>query len=285
MIEKTLTRETIIKTLMNSLEPIEYVHAFWEGGAAAFDRIDQFSDIDLYLVVDDNRIKDAFNEVEKSLKSMSPIKNKYEMQLAVWPGVFQAFYKMENASKYLLIDLVVIKMSSQEKFLEPEIHGNVVFYFNKFNKIKIPHVNMKNFSEKLFQRLGRLQMRFDMFNIFVQKEIDRGNSLEAIDLYFDVTVSSLVEILRIKYFPLHHEFKMRYVNNELPADIVKKLEYLCFVRTMKDLQEKYGEATQWFIEETLHLTNYRYHCFWPKMGYEDAGKRRISKYDFKDSAS
>jgi len=167
MIEKTLTRETIIKTLMNSLEPIEYVHAFWEGGAAAFDRIDQFSDIDLYLVVDDNRIKDAFNEVEKSLKSMSPIKNKYEMQLAVWPGVFQAFYKMENASKYLLIDLVVIKMSSQEKFLEPEIHGNVVFYFNKFNKIKIPHVNMKNFSEKLFQRLGRLQMRFDMFNIFV----------------------------------------------------------------------------------------------------------------------
>ena len=255
MIEKTLTRETIIKTLMNSLKPIGYVHAFWEGGAAAFNRIDQFSDIDLYLVVDDNRIKDAFNDVEKSLKSMSPIKHKYEMQLTVWPGVFQAFYKMKNASKYLLIDLVVMKMSSQEKFLEPEIHGNVVFYFNKFNKIKIPHVNMKIFAEKLFQRVGRLRMRFDMFNIFVQKEIDRGNSLQAIDLYFGVTVSSLVEILRIKYFPLHHEYKMRYVNHELPADIVKKLEHLCFVRTTEDLQKKYREATRWFIEETLRLTN------------------------------
>ena len=56
MSEKKLSRKVIIKTLINSLEPIYYIHAFWEGGAAAFNSVDQRSEIDLYLVVDDERI-------------------------------------------------------------------------------------------------------------------------------------------------------------------------------------------------------------------------------------
>jgi len=255
MSEKKLTRKIIIKTLVNFLKPIDYIHAFWEGGAVAFNRVDKWSDIDLYLVVDDDRVNDALQEVESALESLSPIEHKYETQQMIWPDIFQAFYKMENTSKYLLIDLAIIKISSPEKFLEPKIHGNVVFYFNKSNKVKVPHVENNVSTEKLRQRLTRLKMRFDLFNIFVQKEIDRGNSLEAIDLYFNVTISSLVEILRIKYYLPHHEFKMRYVHYELPAEAVKKLEYLCFVKTIKDLQEKYSEATRWFNETIFYLKN------------------------------
>ena len=252
--KKKLTREIIIKTLVSCLEPIDYIHALWEGGAAAFNRVDKWSDIDLYLVVNDNRINDAFQEVERALNSLSPIEQKFVTKQMIWPEIFQAFYKMKDASRYLLVDLAIMKISSPEKFLEPKIHGDVVFYFNKSGKM--PSEESSVTTERIKERVARLKAKFDMFNIFVQKVIYRSNSLEAIDLYFNVTLSSRVEILRIKYYPPHHEFKMRYVHYELPAEVLEKLEHLCFVKSIEELQEKYNIATRWFNQTISFLANY-----------------------------
>jgi hypothetical protein len=244
--EKRLTRDIIIQTLVDALKPLDYVHAFYEGGAAAFNRIDEWSDIDLYLVVDDEKVNEAFLAVEKALRSLSPIKQKFDVPQTGWPGVFQAFYRLEDASEYLIIDLCVLKLSSPDTFLEPEMHGNVVFYFNKSGKIEPPQFDREALAKKVHERLGRLQARFDMFNNFVQKEINRGHLLEAIDLYHGLTLATLVEALRIKHNPIHYNFKMEYVHYELPSETIKKLEHLYFVKDAKDLQEKYYEAIKWF---------------------------------------
>jgi hypothetical protein len=71
-----------------------------------------------------------------------------------------------------------LKLSSPDTFLEPEIHGNVTFYFNKYSKVKPPQLDREALVKKLHERLERLQARFDMFNIFVQKEINRSHLLE-----------------------------------------------------------------------------------------------------------
>jgi predicted nucleotidyltransferase len=250
---KRLTRDKIVQTLTETLEPLDYVHAFYEGGAAAFKRIDEWSDIDLYLVVDDERVDETFLAVEKALKSLSPIKQKYKTPQLPWPGVFQAFYRLDNASEYLIIDLAVLKLSAPEKFLEPQIHGNAVFYFNKSKRTSCPRFDKGMFFEKLRGRLEVLQARFDMFNNFVQKEINRGNSLEAIDLYHTFTLGTLVEALRIKHNPLHYDFKMRYIHYELPPEVIEKLEHLYFVRNKEDLQEKYDGAIKWFKDVMLEI--------------------------------
>lgn len=241
-----LTREIIIQTLVDALEPLAYVHAFWEGGAAAFNRIDEWSDIDLYLVVDDKKVGEAFLTFENALRLLSPIKQKYEVLQLPWPRVYQTFYKLEDASEYLVIDLVVLVPSSPEKFLEPEIHGSVVFYFNKSNKAKRRTLNKDASIKKLQERLERLQASFDMFSIFVQKEINRRNYLEAMSLYHTLILAPLTEALRIRYNPIHHDFKMRYIHYEVPSEIIKKLEHLFFVRDENDLQEKYYEAVELF---------------------------------------
>ncbi len=245
---KSLTRDVIIQTLVDALEPLDYVRAFWEGGAAAFERIDEWSDIDLYLVVDDKKIDKTFLAVEKALKSLSLIKQKYEIQHPQRSGLFQAFYKLEDASEYLVIDLAVLTLTSPDKFLEPEIHGDVVFYFNKSDRVKPPHLDEDLLVRKLQERLERLHARFDMFNNFVQKEINRGNYLEAIDLYHSLTLATLVEALRIRYDPLHHDFKMRYIHYELSSETIRKLKHLYFVEDEKDLQEKYRKAVNWIQE-------------------------------------
>jgi len=50
-------------------------------------------------------------------------------------------------------------------------------------------------------------------------------------------IASLVEALRIKYFPAHYDFRMRYIQYELPPEIVKRLEDLCFVSDKKDFRK------------------------------------------------
>lgn len=250
---KSLSRAEIIHALVNALKPLDYVYAFWEGGAAAFNRIDEWSDMDVNIVVDDNKAKEAFAVVEKALKSLSPIKQKREIAHPSESGISQAFYKLQDTSEYLLIDLAIFNLSSQDKFLEPETHGKSVFYFNKSDKIKIPTLNKNELIKKLQKRLVDLKARFDMFNVFVQKEINRTNQLEAIDLYHRITLTSLIEALRIKHNPVHHEFRTRYVHYELPSEILQKLERLHFVRDGEDLQEKYDTSTKWFGETIAEI--------------------------------
>ena len=243
-----LTRDAVIHALTDTLKSFNYIHAFYEGGAAAFNRVDDWSDIDAYVVVDDDRVNDAFLVVEKVLESLSPIKQKYDVPQSGWPGIFQAFYKLEKTSDFLIIDLAVLQLNCPDKLLEPVIHGNNVFYFNKNNVVKTPRLDKRAFAEKLQTRLERLQARFDMFNGFVQKEINRGNSLEATDLYHNLILGMLVEALRIKHNPVHYDFKMRYVHYELPPEVVERLVNLHFVKSMKDLQEKYRAAKAWFLK-------------------------------------
>jgi len=251
---KTLTHDIIVQSIVNALKPLDYVHAFYEGGAAAFNRVDEWSDIDLYLVVDDEKVEETFQAVEKALKSLSPIKRKLRTPQLPWPGISQTFYKLENASEYLLIDLAVLRLSAPEKFLQPEIHGNVVILFSKNDKVKPAPFDEEAFSKKLQGRLEMMQARFEMFNNFVQKEINRGNYLEAIEWYHAFTLAMLVEALRIKHSPIHYDFRMRYIHYELPLKTIKKLEYLYFIRDAKDLQEKYHKATVWF-QETMSKIN------------------------------
>ncbi len=244
--KKPLARKIILKVLVNALEPLDYVHAFYEGGAISHGRLDEWSDIDAYVVVDDGKVNEALAVVEKALTSLSPIKQKYEVPQPGWPGVSQAFYRLENTSEYLLIDFCILNLSAPEKFLEPQIHGPAVFYFNKKGKIKTPSLDKAEFSKKVATRLERLQARFAVFNCFVQKEIKRGNSIEALDLYHNLTLGLLVEALRIKHNPIHYDFKTSYVSYELPPKVVERLRHLYFARNEKDLQQKYREAGIWF---------------------------------------
>ena len=243
-----LTRDSIIRALTAELQPLPSVHAFWEAGAAAFNRIDEWSDIDLYIVVDDDKIPETFAAVEKTLTALSPIQRKHA---EAWPstsGIEQAFYRLAKTDEYLLVDLAIMKRSAPDKFLAREIHGDAVFLFNKRDVVEIPPLDMEGFVRALLDRRKRVIERMELFGPFVPKEIHRGNWLEALEFYRALVLQSLVEALRMRYGPLHYDFRMRYVYRELPKDVVRKLERLAFVKDAKDLAAKHREAVAWFDE-------------------------------------
>lgn len=246
--EVTVGREQVIGAMVRALEPLPYVHAFYEGGAIAHGRLDEWSDIDGYAVADDDRLEETMEAIRGALRSVSPIELEFVPEQH-WPGLMHRFFRLERASEFLAVDMAVIKLSSDTYFLEPEVHGESVFHFNKGGKVKVKPFDAASHATAMEARRAKLVERFRIFNCFVQKELNRGHWIEAVDLYQRVTLGSLLEMLRMRHNPVHYDFATRYVHDELPGDVVRRFERLSFVASPEDLRSKYRQATEWFERE------------------------------------
>lgn len=244
----SLTRETILDALKSALEPLEYVHALWEGGAAAFGRVDEWSDIDLQTLCDDDRVEDVFRVTEQTLSRLSPIDLQIRLPEPLWHGHSQTFYRLEDAGPYLLIDFVVMKMSSSNRLREQEIHGDAVVHFNKNNALTEEHIDRDRLRATLQTRLERIRDTFEMFQTLTTKELHRGNLIEAVSNYHGATLRPLVEVLRMKHDPVRYNFHTRYLHYDMPDEVAERLQGLYFVTDADDLWRKHREAGEWFRE-------------------------------------
>lgn len=241
-------RETIIQALAAALRPLKHVHAMWEGGAAAFGRSDQWSDIDLYVDADDASVAGIAPVVEAALERLARIELKYLPPVPPPGNYLHLVYRLQGTPKWLLIDMAVVKHSSPDKFLEPELHGESRFIFNKGGAITCPPADRARLAAERKASLERTRLRFDLLSCFVAKEIARGNHVEALDIYQRLILGSLVEALRAEYDPLRYNYGPRYLKYHLPREVVARLERLYFVKDAEDLEAKYREAEAWFLD-------------------------------------
>lgn len=245
----TVTRENIIKALINTLEPLDYVYAMWEGGAAAFDRLDEWSDLDLQVDAEDDRVDHVFELVEQTLSSLSPIDIKFELPRPTWHGHAQTFYRLQDTSPFLMIDFVIMQHNTTaDRFMEKEIHGEPLIHFDKANVVKSPPVDRAKLLDTLQKRLDTLRVTFDLFQILILKELYRQNYMEAVSFYHRFTLQPLIEVLRIKHTPFHYNFNTRYLYYELSPELVQQLEPLHFIANGDDLWVKREQVEQLFYQ-------------------------------------
>ncbi|MFH1313752.1 MAG: nucleotidyltransferase domain-containing protein [Candidatus Eisenbacteria bacterium] len=254
--DHTPSRDKIVRTIVAALEPLDYVYALWEGGAVAFGRVDEWSDIDICVDADDERVTDTFPVVEGALESLAPIEHKYDVPEPALGEYVQAFYRLKGTPEFMLIDFAVFKHSAEDKLLQPEIHGSSLFHFNKANLLTCPALDREKLSGKLRDRVRQIQKRLETFGCFVEKELNRHNDIEALDLYHRLILGSLVEVLRIKHKPVRHDFKTRYVHYDLPPDLVARLADLYFVKDADDIRSKSGIARTW-LEEVMSNIDFK----------------------------
>ena len=249
MKEVAVRREHVVRVLREALEPRDFVGAMWEAGAAAIGRVDEWSDMDLLVLVEDAHVEEVFDVAAAALERLSPIELSFRFPEPAWHGHSQTFYRLRDASEFLLVDFVVMKRGgTSDRFLQPEIHGTPVVYFDKWGEVMWEPLEPAALAEKLRGRRETMTSLFRLFLPFVEKELKRGNDVEALSYYHSVVLRPLVELLRIKHTPLRHNFFARYVYYELPRDVVERLERLFFVARAGELRGKCQEAARWFSE-------------------------------------
>lgn len=250
-----LNRTSIVSTIVAALQPQAHVYTLWEGGAAAFNRVDEWSDIDIQIVVRDGIEEETFALVEQAITSLSPIDIQYTMPQPTWHGMAQKFYRLRDTSPFLFLDIAIMPESLPNKLLEREIHGNARVHFDKRAiVVGVPAIQWDAFAQKLWKRVEDLRVLFPLFQSLTLKEAYRKNSIEALAFYQNFTLAPLVEILRMQHAPFHYNFRTRYIHYELPVEVVTVLERLYFVTGIDDLLAKRQRAEEWFTRAIGELS-------------------------------
>jgi hypothetical protein len=256
MARTRIAREAIVETVAAALDPLDCVHAAWEAGAASRGALDEWSDIDINVDADDDAAGEVFGAVERALERLSGIDLAYHVVLPPSHEYAQRFYRVAGASRFALVDLAVFGHSAQDKFLNPVLHGTPVFIVTRGAAPRELRWNRRAFVKAMRARLGRLRARHAMFACFVEKELERGNSIEALSHYQRLLLDTLLEVLRMRYGPAHYAFGVRYVHQELPASVVRRFERLAFVKDEADLRRKTKAATRW-LEDAMKGLDFR----------------------------
>jgi predicted nucleotidyltransferase len=233
------TRDKIVNALVKLYEPIEEVYAVWENGSIAFNRIDDYSDIDLAVECDKETIPSLIQKTEKVLEEVVGIDLRYEMKQNFFAGMEQIFYRFKNTSPFLLLDIGFLRHGEpKESFIQPEIHGEVKVHFDKIGMTKIKELEKGDWDKKMAERVDAIREKFEIFKVMPLKEIPRNNYADAFIFYFSFYVNPLVELLRIKYKPFRYNFGVRYIKYDLPSNVYSEIEPLLFVKDADDLKAK-----------------------------------------------
>ena len=241
-----ITREILISTLHNALEPLLYVDGAWLGGSAAFGKLDSYSDVDLFALVADDSLANAFAVIEEALQARSPIIARY--QTPNTRGFQQRVYSLQDAPEFLVVEAALIPRGSPNRFLERELHGNPVVLFDKLGVVRAIPVDVVADLIEAQRRLTTLKGGFQIFQHLTKKEIARGHAAEALLFYHGFTLRPLVEALRILHCPHRRMFHLRYLERDLPPEVAARISDLAFVKDLDDLTKKRHEAERWFWE-------------------------------------
>lgn len=242
MSDSPALRQVLVEALRSALQPAGFVLALWEAGSAAMGAADRWSDLDLQVVVQDGQVEAARQLAEAAITAVAPINLVYEVPQPSWHGHWQAFYRLEGVDPLLLIDLVIMEAKSPNRFLEPEIHGKPLVYFDRESVTELAPTDSAAFAARLQKRLPQLELPAELFHTFVEKELNRGREVDALSFYQGLILTRLVEALRMRNCPWRFNFGMRYLQRDLPPVIYGEVMYLAFVASPQELRAKVHRA-------------------------------------------
>lgn len=250
-----VTREMILGALRDRLGPVDWALSLYEGGAAAWHRVDEWSDIDLGFEVKKGRLQEGIAAFEEALASLGSIDLAFQVPNP--PAAAQWLYHVEGSSPFLVVDICFDEAPSgdctddpdcDDEPIETDVHGDIICHFDKEGAPRYARTDRAKLRAGLEKRLATLPAQFRLFQTMPLKELGRGNWVEALVFYHNETLKLLVELLRIRYRPAQSTFHTRYIYYDFPEEVVKRLERLYFVADPGELAAKRGEAEAWFFE-------------------------------------
>jgi hypothetical protein len=241
-----MTRDKIIKYLADKLKNNSFVFAFWLEGADAHNRVDEYSDIDMWIDVEDTHESEIFSEIEVILSELGKIDFAHEINHP-HPKIRQKFFHLEGMSEFLIIDICLQSHSRVFWYTEGFQDEKAKIIFDKTNVVKYKAINQQEFDEKISTRIKELKKIFLFFQAWVKKYVNRENFLEALGSYHEKILQPLVEILRIKHQSTKNDFYLKDISKDIPKKLLSDLEDLYKITSIEDIKTKSQKAKELFF--------------------------------------
>ena len=231
-------QEKIIKVIKDALEPQKFVHAFWLEGSTVQGHGDEYSDLDVWLEVNIDKIDETYRQVKKALNSIGPIDLEYEVKKD--NDQRHIIYHIKDTSEFLTIDVNVQPFPSNSSF--DEGIDVIKIIFNKNVEFKFYKPKSEPFNEEVSKK--RILDYFRSIKPNVLKNVRRNKPLEA-KIYYDYILDIVIKFLRRKYkLDAKMDYGKKHIYRDLPKDIVEKIDYFTFVQP-GSIENKLDELGEW----------------------------------------
>lgn len=246
-----ITRAELQSCMVEVLLATAGVRALALGGSDATGRTDEWSDLDLSVVVDDDAIEATFERVEAALLSLSPIRARLRIPEPAWHGFSQEFYALEDAPETLMVDLALIPVSlpAERRMLERERHGDCQVLHDPDGMLTAVPLDRPALAERAAGHLATLRARTALFAHMPQKALSRGHLADAVTAYQGFVLRPLIDVLRLRHAPERYDFGARYLDRDLPAEVGARLDRLCLPGDREQLAAAIAEGRGWLAEE------------------------------------
>lgn len=238
---KMKSRDLICKELKDFLYENSQVLAVWEGGSVATGFADDYSDLDLVIVVNDDYVEQAFKEVDDFIDSNYKTLRKFRVPEPTWHGFSQTFYQGQDVPDYFYFDISVMKKSLEDKFLDTSRHGKAKVWFEKEKFVEELTPKQEDIDKRV-SRLFKMATATDFITILeIKKAIRRELYTEAFPLYFSFIVRHLVVMLNIVNRPEKVDFNLRYIYRDYPKADYLLIQDALQVSNINELNLKFNQ--------------------------------------------
>ena len=236
------TREALIETVRAALEASPSVQATWLEGADALGHADAFSDIDVWADVSVGAAQDVFSLIRLALESWGPL-DLEEDAIHPHPQIEQRFFHVAGTPPYWFLD-VCLQESGREVAFGP--HDAFTVLFDRAEVLRRASAQPFDLNEAV-----RLLERRWWRRVLVEKELQRGHTLEALASYRGEVLAPLTELLRLRFCPHKRGYGLKHAKRDFPAEVLTVLEDLYAVHRLDQLPAALLQAEALF-EETLY---------------------------------
>ena len=236
-------REDILAAFLACFRDDLRVRAFWLEGSDGLGRADEYSDLDLWLDVDDEAMEEVMEAAVAVAESFGPLDA--DVFVPHPDGqILQRNLHVEGMSPYLTLDICIERHSRYGEegccFTEGDIAELPKILFDRDGLLRlVPPVPPD--PEALRAEWARQESRFGERGR-VTKYMARRLYLEAVDHYEEYVLMPLVSEARLLHTPDHADYGWTHISAHLPEDLVRRFEDLRRHRTLTDLQQCLAKA-------------------------------------------
>lgn len=221
-------KNKIIETLKNQIQHLDSVHAMWLEGSLAEKDNDKYSDLDIWLSVNDDVLRSIFDEVDKALETIAQIDFKFELKPSGELG--HNVYHLAGMSEFLTLDINTQKFSR-----DVELREGIDLYETVFDKTGIIRTVPREpiaFDES--EQLAQLIKFIDYTALSVKKNALRGKKIESREYYRNILVRVLEYLRKKSGIAEKADFGFKHCYKDVPNDQITKLESFYFADVSDD---------------------------------------------------
>lgn len=200
----------------------------WVGGSAATGGWDEWSDLDIELLCTPGRASAVHDRVLDRAADVFDVDHVWRLPLSTWPDGRQSFVHLQRCAGALaeptrIVDLHVSDLSDAHRVVDVRRHGTPIVVHDPDELVVLQHDDQAALDAAIAEGVDQVRQRRGTAEWLVNRAIARGQLPEAVALYQRFALEPLVRLLRVQHCPWRHDFGLRYLHTDLPADVAERV--------------------------------------------------------------